>query len=108
MTEIETMIEDGSFYGSGIWKRKREKVLRADRWECQRCKRLGRFKRGYIVHHIKHLEDRPDLALEMYDPDTGERQLETVCKECHEWYHPEAFRQKGARKREEITPERWD
>lgn len=108
MTEIEQMIEDGSFYGSGIWKRKREKVLRLDRYECQRCKRYGRYRKGYIVHHIKHLEDRPDLALEVYDPVTGDRQLETVCKECHEAYHPEAMRQYCSKKREEITPERWD
>ena len=85
----------------------RAKVLEMDRNECQVCKGRGRYSRGEIVHHVKHLRDRPDLALSVFDPDTGERQLLTVCKRCHEELHPEAQRQYRT-EREPVTSERWD
>ncbi|MFR0798525.1 MAG: hypothetical protein ACLSHJ_07090, partial [Oscillospiraceae bacterium] len=64
-----------------------------DHFECRHCKARGRFRKGRIVHHVKHLRDRPDLALSVFDPDTGARQLETLCKACHELEHPESQRQ---------------
>lgn len=85
----------------------REQVLRMDNRECQLCKARGRYRRGTIVHHVKHLRDRPDLALSIWDPDTGERQLVTVCKRCHEEAHPESLR-RFTPSREAITAERWD
>lgn len=95
------------FYWWPEWRRLRPEVLRLDRWECQSCKRKGRYRRGYIVHHIKHLRERPDLALSIFDPDTKERQLEAICKRCHEEEHPEALRQfKPAAP--PLTEERWD
>lgn len=82
-------------------------VLRLDRYECQLCKARGKYRRGTIVHHIRHLRERPDLALSIWDPDTGERQLITVCKSCHEAEHPESLRKCQAAA-PPITPERWD
>lgn len=82
-------------------------VLRLDRFECQLCKARGRYRRATIVHHVKHLRDRPDLALSVWDPDTGERQLVSVCKACHELEHPESFRQ-NAPQAQPLTTERWD
>ena len=81
------------WYNSEPWRSTRETVLRADRYECQRCKERGRYSRAVLVHHVKHLKDRPDLALSIIDPATGERQLVSVCKRCHEELHPEAQRQ---------------
>lgn len=96
------------FYTGSAWKKMAAMVRAYDRNECQRCKAAGRYARGEIVHHVKHLKDRPDLAMRMYDPDTGERQLITVCKKCHERYHPEALQRAENEQRETITQERWD
>ena len=96
------------FYASAEWLALRSEVLKYDHYECQLCKQHGRYRRGVLVHHVKHLRDRPDLALSIYDPETGERQLITVCKQCHEEQHPEALRPKILNKSEQITSERWD
>lgn len=97
------------FYDWSIWRRHiRPEVLRLDRWECQKCKRAGRYSRGYIVHHVKHLTDAPELAASIWDPETGERQLITVCKACHESEHPEALPLVPAAARAPVTAERWD
>lgn len=85
----------------------RAAVLKMDNFECQICKARGRYSRGTIVHHVKHLRERPDLALSIFDPDTGERQLVTVCKACHEEEHPESLR-RCEPSAEPITTERWD
>ena len=95
------------FYWWPEWFRLRDAVLRLDRFECQLCKARGRYSRAVIVHHVKHLQDRPDLALSIWDPDTGERQLVSVCKACHEREHPEALT-RYERTHEPLTAERWD
>lgn len=92
--------EDRKFYKSAAWLKTRERVLERDHNECQMCKREGRYGRGNVVHHIKHLDARPDLALE---PDN----LLTVCEECHNRLHPEKLRSPMTVRREGITPERW-
>lgn len=107
---LERLIADGqehAFYLWTDWKAVRAAVLRLDRWECQVCREHGRYSRGEIVHHVKHLKDRPDLALEIWDPQTGERQLVTVCKACHEAAHPDALQRVSARV-DPVTDERWD
>ena len=85
----------------------RQAVLKLDNCECQICKARGKYSRGSIVHHVKHLRERPDLALSIFDPDTGERQLVTVCKACHEEEHPESLR-RCAPSKPPLTAERWD
>ena len=110
LRQLVQLIAEGRewlFYSWAEWKALRADVLRLDRYECQHCKAKGRYKRGTIVHHVKHLRDRPDLALSITDPDTGERQLVTVCKSCHEAEHPESFRQ-NLPKAPPLTEERWD
>ena len=98
--------KENIWYNSGDWQAVRDAVKRIDH-ECIICKVAGRRSATRYVHHVKHLRDRPDLALSIYDPDTGERQLICVCKDCHEMLHPEAQRQyrpKGI----PVTMERWD
>ena len=95
------------FYWWPEWQRLRGDVLQLDRFECQHCKAKGRYSRATIVHHVKHLRDRPDLALSIWDPDSGERQLVSLCNRGHEEEHPEALRKFEAKK-EPLTAERWD
>lgn len=105
--------DEAKFYSWDAWKRGvRLEVLKLDDFECQLCKAQGKVRTSsagsrLIVHHVKHLRDRPDLALSVYDPETGERQLLTVCKDCHESLHPDALRQWQAQC-EPVTAERWD
>ena len=98
---------EAAFYWWPEWIRLREDVLKLDHRECQICRARGKYRRATIVHHVKHLRDRPDLSLSVFDPDTGERQLISVCKSCHEEQHPEALRKFEPRKAP-LTAERWD
>lgn len=108
--EGRTTKEHNTFYDSPEWRHKRAAVLKADRWECQTCKARGHYTRAIIVHHVKHLEDHPELALcDVYtDADgTEHRQLISVCRDCHETVcHPERLRHTAAAS--PVTSERWD
>lgn len=110
LAELAALLAAGQeykFYSWPEWRSLRAEVLRLDHYECQHCKAAGRYSRGYIVHHVKHLRERLDLALSVVDPDTGQRQLETLCKHCHELEHPESQRQFQPQA-PPITAERWD
>ena len=78
MTEVEKAV----FYTSAKWKRFRKCILIRDDYTCQRCKRYGRLTPAREVHHIKHLEDFPELA---YDP----QNCVSLCRACHNMQHPE-------------------
>ena len=71
-----------AFYHSQRWLHKRDVILRRDGYRCQNCKRYGRIREAVTVHHIQHLDDRPDLAL---DP----QNLVSLCAACHNAAHPE-------------------
>jgi 5-methylcytosine-specific restriction endonuclease McrA len=108
LAELRGLLEAGAeheFYSWPEWRRLRREVLTVDNCECQECKRRGVYSRASIVHHVRHLRDRPDLALSVYDGDS--RQLEAVCKRCHEELHPDSQRQ-YAPSAPPLTPERWD
>jgi len=102
--EILKLIEEGIFYKSGYWERKREQVLERDNHECQLCKSEGKFSPANTVHHIVLLKARPDLALD-------EDNLLSICAACHNKEHPERFIQNiRPSKRSELSerfPERW-
>lgn len=95
------------WYNSGDWSAVKAAVKKIDHYDCLVCKAMGRRGAAHIVHHVRHLRDRPDLALSIYDPDTGARQLISVCKDCHERLHPESQRQYRPSK-PPVTKERWD
>lgn len=109
LKELAALVAAGReavFYSWPEWLALREDVLKLDRYECQRCREeKHRYRRAKIVHHVKHLRDRPDLALSIWDG--GARQLVSVCKSCHEELHPESQRQ-FKRIRAPLTAERWD
>lgn len=109
--QLREMIADGTsdrFYGWPEWEQVRGDVLRLDNKECQLCKQRHRCRRATLVHHVKHLKARPDLALSVVDPETGERQLLSVCRACHEEQHPERMRRKDFVFLPPLTEERWD
>ena len=74
--------DSNPFYITTKWKRKRAAILRRDKYLCQDCKRYGRTREAKEVHHIKFLEDFPELA---YDDDN----LVSLCSACHRKQHPE-------------------
>lgn len=101
------------FYCSTKWQRIRDKVMRLDHYECQLCKsKYHRIRKASMVHHIHHLEDYPNLALEIYDEE-GNRNLISLCNSCHNEVHPEKqikFKKIIEAKRKSIqnlNPERW-
>lgn len=101
------------FYCSTKWQRIRDKVMRLDHYECQLCKsKYHRIRKASMVHHVHHLEDYPNLALEIYDKE-GHRNLISLCNSCHNEVHPEKqikFKKIIEAKRKSIqnlNPERW-
>lgn len=74
-------VRDG-FYDSAAWSRIRARRLRYDKYQCQECRKYGRLIEATEVHHIKHLEDAPELALDFNN-------LVSLCHKCHNKQHPE-------------------
>ncbi len=108
LVQLMALIERGRedlFYHWGEWRHLRTKVLQMDHQECQLCRAKGRYRRAKIVHHVKLLRERPDLALSVWDNE--ERQLLSVCKTCHELLHPES-RKQYAMRTAPVTEERWE
>ena len=93
------MKETNPFYGSSAWKACRQQALDRDMGCCVRCRELGRTARDRMgrrvpvlattVHHVLHLEDRPDLALCLDN-------LQSLCDRCHDEVHPEKHNGKSA------------
>ena len=74
--------ETNPFYLTPRWQRKRAAILRRDKYQCQECKRYGRMRDAKEVHHIKHLDDYPELAFD-------DSNLISLCSACHRKMHPE-------------------
>ena len=77
-------------YNSRRWRHKRKEILRRDGYLCQHCKRYGKQVQAVTVHHIKHVDEYPELA---YINDN----LESLCNACHNKEHPEKANGKGWR-----------
>lgn len=71
-----------TFYETQTWKKKRAAILRRDGYRCRDCARYGRVKQADTVHHIKPLEEFPELALD-------NKNLISLCRACHNKRHPE-------------------
>lgn len=114
LMQLQAMIRAGTsngFYDWPEWEHTRAAVLELDHWECQICRGRGRYRRAVLVHHVAHLKDRPDLALSVFDPDTGKRQLVSLCRACHVEQHPERqrkWRWTAKPPANPVTIERWD
>lgn len=53
-----------AFYHTGRWVRKREKILRRDKYQCQYAKLYGRLEEANTVHHIFPRQQYPQYAWE--------------------------------------------
>ncbi|RHF42625.1 HNH endonuclease [Thomasclavelia ramosa] len=49
------------YYG-GKWKKKRNSILRKDKYKCQITKWFGRTEEANTVHHIYPVKDYPEYA----------------------------------------------
>ncbi|SKB28419.1 HNH endonuclease [Acetoanaerobium noterae] len=87
-----------AFYKSMVWLRKRKQILKRDNYECQHCKLKGMYSKAETVHHIKHLKDYPELAIE-------DNNLISLCNVCHNIVHPEKLK---IIKKEIVSEERWE
>lgn len=72
----DTMKSQG-FYHTSAWRRIRVQALQRDHYLCQACLKNNRFTKATEVHHIKELEDHPELALDLDN-------LQSLCWDCHE------------------------
>lgn len=79
VTQLDTLLD---FYNSKIWRHKRAAILKRDGYMCVHCKRYGRLRSATTVHHIKHLDEYPELAL-------TDSNLVSLCAACHNAEHPE-------------------
>lgn len=76
-----------AFYKSWAWKKCREIALIRDDYLCQKCIKQGRLTAANTVHHIIHLKDDPQKALDIDN-------LTSVCPTCHERLHPNRGQEK--------------
>lgn len=76
------------FYKTAKWRRKRAAILRRDGYRCVECRKYGRATAATQVHHIRELEESPELAF-------ADANLESLCGACHNRKHPG----KGGRRR---------
>lgn len=109
ISELSAYIDKGkaeNFYTWADWAKVRKEVLKFDNFECQMCKQNRRHRKAEVVHHVKHLKDRPDLALSIWDG--NDRQLISLCRECHEKVHPERIEKYKRKNKSAVTNERWD
>jgi 5-methylcytosine-specific restriction endonuclease McrA len=93
------------FYLKTPWLKLRKRILEQDKGECQRCRRQGRYSPAVIVHHVNHIDERPELALSEFYEAGGElkRNLVSLCRECHKFEHGRDVRKRGRF----LTTERW-
>lgn len=92
------------FYTWSKWLRARRETLKADRGECQDCKRCGVITKATTVHHNFFLKQFPEYALERdcYINDKKKRNLTSLCYSCHEKRH-----KRTSESRELLTEEKW-
>lgn len=103
------------FYDSSAWQEKRIEILKRDHFECQECRKRiekaredsrtlppdkRRIHRADCVHHILHLEDHPELAL---DDDN----LEAICNQCHNEVHGRVLKHRFKPGKQRVTDEKW-
>lgn len=56
-------VDGHDFLVSTAWRKKREKILKRDGYQCQIAKRYGKNVSAYAVHHIFPREEFPQYAL---------------------------------------------
>lgn len=87
------------FYKSKAWLTLRQEALKRDHYECQSCKRKGKYRRAKNVHHIKEVKKHPELALDLDN-------LESICIPCHNDEH-KRLEKYQENKPKFVNEERW-
>jgi 5-methylcytosine-specific restriction endonuclease McrA len=67
-------------YNDKRWERKREAILKRDKYRCRNCSRYGKTKEANTVHHVKPVEYNPELYLDS-------KNLISLCSVCHNKMH---------------------
>lgn len=96
LTWLVKLIEEDNlvkFYKNRKWRELRREALTRDNYECQACKKRGRYARAENVHHRKEVKQFPDLALDIDN-------VESVCIRCHNQEHKRFGRCKNKQKTE--------
>lgn len=55
--------DNTAFLNSNVWRKKREKILKRDNYQCQYFKRYGKKVQANMVHHIFPRSEFPQYAL---------------------------------------------
>ena len=69
-------------YNDPKWRRKSEQIKCRDGYRCRECRRFGKKRPAEVVHHIKPVEEWPELAY-------IDANLISLCRKCHNKKHPE-------------------
>ena len=72
----------GKFYGTALWKAKRDEIMRRDGCMCQLCRMQGVQTPAEVVHHIEHLDRVENIPLAL-----DNNNLLSLCKFCHKVVH---------------------
>ncbi len=83
------------FYQAPAWRAVRLDSLIKYNYECQTCKRKGKYSKAQNVHHIKEVKKFPLLALDLDN-------TEPICIPCHNKEH-DRFGNSGYKKRKTFT-----
>lgn len=98
-------------YKTKEWRDVREEQLKADHYECQRCKHQGKYKTvqgmvkytpATLVHHDFRVRKYPQYCYSRFV--NGKRNMYSLCEQCHEIEHS------GERipmNKDEWNDERW-
>lgn len=80
---------DNGFYQSKAWEKCRRAYIKSVGGLCEKCKSMGIYSAGVIVHHIEPLteENYMDESISL-NPDN----LMLLCRSCHEQIHKSKVR----------------
>lgn len=56
-------VDTSGFLRTDVWRKKREKILKRDGYQCQYFKRYGKKVQANMVHHIFPRSEYPQYAL---------------------------------------------
>lgn len=89
-------MQRNKIYKTSQWKKVREEVLKMDHYECQRCnhnmfhsKEPKKLTKAVLVHHIYYADKFPEYKYSIFV--NGNRNLVSLCNDCHEQLHGRKF-----------------
>lgn len=77
------------FYKLPEWINLKNEILKEQHYECEICRKQGKYTRAYLVHHNRFVRKYPELALsKTYTyKDKKYKNLVALCNSCHEKIH---------------------